>query len=152
VGDDLPQQRLATAIGELYSRYLKPHFLHFIRKTDAGDTIAANSDEVMRDNLKNLDSIQELVERQGARLSLVYIPFRRDIPEISRTPASVLKAWSDAHRISMCDLTSIEAQYSSREITLDNGIHLNAKGHEIVARGIERCWAAMAGASEGGRR
>ncbi len=145
VGDDLPQKRPATAIGELYTRYIKAEFGHLLGKGDAGDRIVANSEEVIRRNLEDLDSFQELVESQGARLLVVYIPFRRDIPELSNVSASILKSWCDAHRVGMFDLTSAEAPYTVREITLDNGVHLNAKGHVVIANELERSWLRVAG-------
>jgi lysophospholipase L1-like esterase len=43
----------------------------------------------------------------------------------------------------MCDLTSAESPFSPGEITLDNGIHLNARGHLIVARAIEKSWPEL---------
>lgn len=143
VGDDLPQQRPATAIGELYTRYIRLRVSHFLRRGDAGDSITTNAHLITKKNLTDLDSIDDLVRDQGARLVIVYIPFRRDIPELSRTSEATLKTWSDAHGVSMFDLTATETPYSSREITLDNGIHFNAKGHRIIADGIEHSWLAM---------
>jgi hypothetical protein len=145
VGDDLPQKRPATAIGELYTRYMKPRIGHLLGRDDAGDRIAANSDDVIRHNLEDLDGAEELVEGRGARLVIVYIPFRRDIPELSNVSASILKRWCDAYHVKMFDLTSAEAPYSAREITLDNGVHLNAKGHSVIAREIERSWLGVIG-------
>jgi hypothetical protein len=145
VGDDLPQKRPATAIGELLTRYIKPRLGHLLGKVDAGDRVAVNSDDVIRNNLADLDSVQELVKSRGARLMIVYIPFRRDIPELSNASGSILKAWSNAHHVGMFDLTSAEAPYTAKDITLDNGVHLNAKGHEVIAQELERSWLGVAG-------
>jgi hypothetical protein len=145
VGDDLPRERPATAIGELFTRYIKPRIGHLLGRSDAGDRIAANSDDVLRKNLEDLASTDELVKSQGARLMIVYIPFSRDIPELSNGSASILKAWCDAHHVGMFDLTSAEASHSATEITLDNGVHLNAKGHEVIAQELERSWLQVAG-------
>jgi len=144
IGDRLPQKRPLTAIGELYTRYIRPRVAHVIRKSDAGDSVVSNADEVTRENLEDLDRFEELVTSQGARLILIYIPFRRDIPQGSIRSAATLNKWSGAHRVSMWDLTSAEASYSAAEITLDNGIHLNATGHMIVARAIEKSWPELA--------
>lgn len=145
VGDDLPQTRPATAIGELYSRYLKPHFLHVLGKSDAGDSVLPDSGTTIRENIKNLDSINALVASQGARLIIVFIPFRKDIPNASSASETELKVWSDSHGISRFDLTSAEMPYSSNEISLDNGTHFNAKGHQVIAQAIERDWPTVVG-------
>lgn len=146
IGDSLPQKRPLTALGELYSRYIRPRMAHAIGRSDAGDSVAGNADEVMRENLKDLDSFEGLVKSQGARMILIYVPFRRDIPQVSSSSSAVLREWSGEHHVNLCDLTSTEASYSPGEITLDHGIHLNAKGHLIVARAIEKSWPELSGA------
>jgi hypothetical protein len=145
VGDGLPQQRPATAVGELYTRYIRPRVFHMMGKTDAGDSIGKESDEVMRGNLADIQQIDEFVTSHGARLVIVYLPFRKDIPHESGSAEAILQAWSQPHHVKMFDLTSTEASYSSEEITLDHGIHLNAKGHLIVAKAIEHSWTELVG-------
>ncbi|MGO9339148.1 MAG: SGNH/GDSL hydrolase family protein [Terracidiphilus sp.] len=145
VGDDLPQKRPATAIGELFTRYIKPRIGRLLERSDAGDRIDAINNDVIRKNLEDLDSVLELVRSHGARLTIVYIPFRRNVPEFSKVAGSTLRAWSHAHQVGMFDLTSAEAPYTARQITLDNGIHLNAKGHRVIAQAIERSWVEVAG-------
>jgi lysophospholipase L1-like esterase len=145
VGDDLPQRRPASAISELYSRYIRPRIFHLISKSDAGDSIVEGADEVTRRNLADIERMDVLVTSQGARLILVYIPIRKDIPQESKSAAAIFQAWSANHHVSMFDLTSTEAPYSLLEITFDNGIHLNAKGHLAIARAIEQSWAAVVG-------
>jgi hypothetical protein len=145
VSDDLPQKRPLTAIGELFSRYIRPRIGNLVRSSDAGDNFVANSDGVIHRNLEDIDRFHELVTSQGARLMLVYIPFRRDIPESSQSSASTLAAWCNTHHVGMFDLTSAEALYSAKQITLDNGVHLNAKGHAVIAQQLERSWFEVAG-------
>jgi lysophospholipase L1-like esterase len=140
VGDNLPIKRPATAMEELYTRFIRPRMSHLLTKTDAGDTVALNSESVIHKNLADLDSIDELVRGQGATVVIVYIPFRRDIPDISRPSASTLKAWSEARNVAMLDLTSAEAPEPSSQITLDNGVHFNSRGHLVIADAIERSW------------
>jgi hypothetical protein len=115
---------------------LQPRIGQFLGKSDAGDRIVANSDDVIHRNLEDLDSFDELVKSQGARLILVYIPFRRDIPELSRSSASILTAWCGARHVGIFDLTSAEAPYSAKKITLDNGVHLNARCDRSSVRAI----------------
>ena len=143
IGDNLPQQRPLTAIGELYSRYIRPRIAHGTGKSDAGDSVAGNADEVLGANLQELDTFEQLVTSQGARMVLIYIPFRKDIPQEAASSAEILHKWSSAHHVNMCDLTSAESSFSLGEITLDNGIHLNAKGHLVVARAIEKLWPEL---------
>jgi len=145
VGDDSPQKRPATAIGELFTRYIKPRIGHFLGRGDAGDRIVANRDDVIRGNLEDLDRFDELVKSQGSRLIMVYIPFRRDIPALSHFSALTLTAWCGAHHVRMFDLTSAETPYSAKEITLDNGVHLNARGHSVIAQQLERSWLEVVG-------
>lgn len=145
VGDDLPQQRPASAISELYSRYIRPRMFHLIGKSDAGDSVVANADEVTRQNISDIQRIDELVTSQRARLIIIFIPIRKDIPQESKSAVAILQAWSIAHHVTMLDLTDIESAYSFKEITLDNGIHLNAKGHLAVARAIEQSWPGVVG-------
>jgi hypothetical protein len=145
VGDDLPQTRPATAIGELYSRYLKPRFQHALGKSDAGDSIVPDSSTIIRGNLKNLDTINTLVVSHGARLIIVFIPFRKDIPDASSMSEAALETWSDSRGVSRFDLTSAEMPYSSKEISLDDGTHFNAKGNNVIAQAIERDWPRVVG-------
>jgi lysophospholipase L1-like esterase len=77
-------------------------------------------------------------------LAIVYIPFRRDIPDLSKASESILKDWCEAHQVGMFDLTSAEAPYTAKEITLDNGVHLNAKGHGVIAKALEQSWLEVA--------
>jgi hypothetical protein len=145
VGDDLPSERPATAIGELYSRYLRPRIFHNARHIDAGDTVAADSATIGM-NLADLDAVQTLVTGQGARMVLVFAPFRGDVPVKSAKPRTILQGWAAAHHVAMFDMTPAELGYSSKEITLDN-VHFNAKGHGVVAQEIERLWPEVVGNS-----
>jgi len=145
VGDDLPLKRPATAIGEFCARYLRPRLLHFLRRDDAGDAMAANVERVTRENLADLDEIRQLATAQGARLVIAYIPFRRDIPQPAWTAETTFKGWADAHEIPMFDLTVAELPYAAGEITLDNGVHFNARGNAVVAQAIEHSWQQVLG-------
>jgi hypothetical protein len=143
IGDNLPQKRPLTAIGELYTRYILPRVANDINRADAGDSIAGNSERVMRQNVSDLDEFHALVTSQGARMILIYIPFRKDISRESMRSATILRSWSDSLHVNMCDLTSAEQPYPAKEITLDGGIHLNSKGHLVIARAIEQYWPQL---------
>jgi hypothetical protein len=145
VGDDLPQYRPASAIGELYSRYISPVILHTARHGDAGSRVAANDGSAIRENLADLDRVEKYVIDAGARLVIVYLPFRGDIPGKDTAPREILRAWTAAHRVVMFNLESAELPYSSNEITLEDGVHFNAKGHWIIAQAIENLWPDLVG-------
>jgi hypothetical protein len=147
IGDNLPQQRPRTAIGELCSRYILPRVEYAVAKQDAGDRVAANATETQRENLVNLAKFQQTVEGQGGRMVLVYLPFRRDIPRDSEAPGLALHAWADGHDVTMLDLTAAELPTVAKEITLQDGLHLNAKGHLMVARAIEQLWPQISTAA-----
>jgi hypothetical protein len=151
VRDDLPQKRPPTAIGELYERYVRPRLFSALMRTDAGDGVAANADGTIRQNMADLDALEALVTGQGARLVIIYAPFRGDAPNQSANAQAVLRNWTASHQVAMFDLTSVELHYSSREITLDN-IHFNAKGHRVVAEAIEKEWPELMGVDLPGAR
>jgi len=148
VGGDLPQKRPVTALGEVFTRYLRPRMTHWMERNDAGDSVDANAGQVARDNLADLDSIDELVTSQGVRLIVIFIPFRKDIPARSQDSESAIQRWAAAHCVAMFDLTAAETPYTAAEITLDNGVHFNAKGNLILAQAIERTWLQVLGSYE----
>jgi hypothetical protein len=145
VGDDTPSTRPATAIGELWTRYLRARLLHALGKRDAGTSIAPNADQVVRANLRDLDAADALVTAQGARMVIVFLPFRLDIPDKSAQAQSTLRAWCAAHHVAMLDMTAAELPYSISDLDLDNGYHFNAKGNAIVADGILNLWPQTVG-------
>ena len=140
VGDDLLSNRPATAIGELWTRYLEPRFFSGARKNDAGTSIGTDADQVVQTNLRDLDAADALITAQGGMMVIVFLPFRLDIPDKSAPAQSTLRDWSAAHHVPMLDLTAAELPYSISELDLDNGYHFNASGNAIVADGILKLW------------
>jgi len=145
VGDGLPSRRPATAIGELWTRYLTPRFFNGASKNDAGTSIGTDADHVVQANLKDLDAANALVTAQGARMMIVFLPFRLDIPYKSAQAQSTLLDWSAAHHVPMLDLTATELPYSISDLDLDNGYHFNTRGNSIVADGILKLWPRPGG-------
>jgi len=145
VGDGLLSRRPATAIGELWTRYLKPRFFTGASKNDAGTSIATNADQVVQANLKDLNAADALVTAQGGKMVIVFLPFRLDIPDKSAHAQSTLRDWSAAHHVPMLDLTLTELAYSISDLDLDNGYHFNARGNSIVADGILKLWPHTVG-------
>lgn len=139
VGNDLLSKRPATAFGEIWDRFVAPRFLRRKRTADAGDS-AIDNPEIMRANLADLDSFYNVVTTGGARMVLVYLPFRKDIPVASARSLAPLEAWSAAHNVDLIDLTPAEARYSAHQINEDSGVHLNPVGNQVVAGAILRAW------------
>jgi hypothetical protein len=140
VGDDLPAVRPATAWAELYTRFIGPRLFHLRRKNDAGISGAPmDAEAVVAANLADMDQLQGFVRDHGARLMIIYLPFRRDIPTQSAPSLATLQAWTTQHDVKLIDLTAVEAAHPSSQITLD-GVHLNAAGHALVADAILKQW------------
>jgi hypothetical protein len=148
---DLPSSRPLTAMGELLARYIRPRLLNFVQKVDAGDAAELNVGSVIARNLSDLDAAYEVIQRGKAQMVIVFIPFPRDIPRQSEASESLLRHWCADRRIVFLDMTVFEASYTASDITLDAGVHLNAQGNRIVARGIESAWPQLSvqGASIG---
>lgn len=145
VGDSLPSTRPATAIGELWTQYLKPRLLHSPRKSDAGTSIQPKTDQVVQANLRDLDAADALVTSQGARMVIVFLPFRLDIPDKSAQAQATLRDWCAANHVPMLDLTAAELPYSISYLNLDSGYHFNARGNAVVADGILKLWPQTVG-------
>ncbi|HVC46712.1 MAG TPA: SGNH/GDSL hydrolase family protein [Terracidiphilus sp.] len=146
VNDEIPSQPPASALSELYYRLIKPYFLHLHRRIDAGDSTSQVTEQVIRANLADLDTFRTLVESQHAQFVIVYAPFRNEIPTISSRSAVLLHAWCAAHHVPLMDLTSVEAQYNTSQITLE-GVHFNTFGNRVVADAILKRWPSLAPSS-----
>jgi hypothetical protein len=145
VGDDLPQSRPTLALGELWSRSIRPRLMHMRSRQDAGDSVAPNAATTIQQNLSIFDEGNAFVEAHGARLVMIYLPFRGDVPETSANSQTILREWTSKNHVPMMDLTAAEQTYPVNEITLDHGVHFNAKGNSIVANAIEKLWPEAVG-------
>lgn len=143
VGEDSTLHHSTTALGELWTRWFAPRFLHTAIKTDAGDKSSDNA-AIIRSNLADLDALQKLVESRNARLAMIYIPVRAEIPSPANQAQQLLRNWSASHSVPFFDMTSAESGYPTKGITLD-GVHLNTKGNAVVAQAIEQEWNELLG-------
>lgn len=141
LGDDTPVRAPATAIGELWLRYLKPRFFHLAPRTEAGDVAQPNSGATLRANLTELETAASLASSQHARFAIVYIPFRKEIPQPAAESEATLRTWTAAHHVPLFDLTAVETSYPPKQISLD-GDHLTAEGNRVIAEAIEKQWAS----------
>jgi hypothetical protein len=144
LGDDTTLHHSSSALGELWTRYVKRKLFHSRGKVDAGDVAAGNAEATVRANLADLGDFENLVAAQHARLAIVYVPFAKEIPRPAAQAEDELKTWTAAHRVPFFDLTAVESAYPVQQITLD-GDHFNVRGHELVARAIEKQWVSVLG-------
>jgi hypothetical protein len=145
VGDDLLQRRPALALGELWSRYIKLRLMDMTSRQDAGDSVVPNAAATIQQNLEVFDEGSAFVQAHGARLVMIFLPFRKDVPQISADSQAILRGWTAKNHVPMLDLTYAEQPYTADEITLDHGFHFNAKGNAIVANAIEKLWPDAVG-------
>ena len=144
VGRDLPVKAPAMAMEELWERYLLPRLRLAQRKVDAGDAARVDANQVAA-SLAELEEFRQLVTGQGARMGIVYIPFRKEMPEPAGAMGRTLREWAAGHGVPLMDMTAVESGHSVKEIDLDAGVHLNAEGHRLVAAEIEREWVEKMG-------
>lgn len=143
VSEDTINSHPRTAIGELWSAYLKPWFLHLAARRDQGD-MAESNPAMIQANLARLDQFQRLVTAAHARLAIVYLPFRADIPAPASASLAIFHQWAAAHAVPLFDLTAVEASQPPHAVARD-GIHLNPSGNLLVARAIESQWPSVLG-------
>ena len=141
VGDALPQRRPATAIGELYTRFIVPHILHIAPRSDPGDAVLPD-EAVQRANLEDIDRFHALVISQGGQMALVFLPFRQDVPTMSNPAEEIVHGWSAANDVPLLDLTAAIASHPVGEITLYDHTHFNTEGNAIIGQAILNLWPA----------
>lgn len=138
VGDDTDQNHSHTALGEVWTRFLKPRLFRRAPHVDAGDAAGRNA-ATIHANLAELDAFQQLTAADGARMVLLYIPFRGEIPDRSSQSEQTLAAWTAEHHVPFFDMTSVEAAWQLHAISVDGG-HLNVHGNQVVADAVEKEW------------
>lgn len=134
VGEELPYRKPWTAIGEVMSRFVLPKLFSRPAKTDAGTSSKLYQSPTATKNLEDLTEICRLASAQHTRVTLVYIPFRRDLGKLSgSTLPEMLNSWRKTNGIPTIDLTQAEQPYRVEEITLPDRTHFNALGNGVIA-------------------
>jgi hypothetical protein len=134
--DDLMQTNPPSAFAELYTRFIRPRLRP---RPGPGPRAISGADGVVRENLTALDSLHAQLQSLGARLVVLFLPVRAQIPGGSAGALATLKAWTDQRGVKLLDFTPLEAAYPAGAITLD-GAHFSAKGNRVVADALLRDW------------
>lgn len=125
-----------TAIGELLATHWPAS-----RKVSqpASGTAVRNDPGAEQANLQNLTSIADFSRAQGAHFLLIFVPFRRYIARGAAGSAPhPLTLWAAAEGVDLLDLTPALSAYETRATTLQDGVHLNAFGNQLIAEALER--------------
>lgn len=131
----------ATAIGELYTRFIVPRILHIAPRSDPG-VVVLPDEAVQRANLEDLDRFHNLVTNQGGQMALVFLPLRNEIPTLSNPADKALHAWSATNDVPLIDFTAAIAPHPAAEISLYDHTHFNTAGNAIIGEAILKGWPA----------
>ena len=125
-----------TAIGEL----LATHWPASRKMSQPGGGTAVQDDPgAEQANLQNLTSIADFSRAQGAHFLLIFVPFRRYIARgAAGSVPYPLQQWAAAAGVDLLDLTPALSAYETRATTLQDGVHLNAFGNQLIAEALER--------------
>jgi lysophospholipase L1-like esterase len=104
-----------------------------------------NDPGIVAENLLLLGSLRSAVVAGGARLAIVYVPFRYTLRagEAASAPRE-LRTWAQVRGVAFLDTTRCLSGRGLPEVTLD-GVHLTVLGHRVVASEIEGAWSDLAG-------
>jgi hypothetical protein len=135
----VPLKNPATAVGELWSRYLLPRLFPARAMVDPG-SIGADDDQPSPAGesrvLETIEMTRQYVASQGARFVVLFSPVVT--PDIGRHQSDwnralfQLKGWAERQGVPVLDMTEIMAIQNPKEIYFD-GVHLRAAGDQIVA-------------------
>jgi hypothetical protein len=132
VGSQLYFEKPLCALCELAQHYERRG------RADRGSTVADDAEERAK-NLRRLDIFRAFVNAHGAKMIILFVPFRKDVksPESSVIQAE-LAGWATQNQIPVIDATPLLAQLSINDASIDGGIHLSVKGNQAVAKSFER--------------
>ncbi|MBV8897063.1 MAG: SGNH/GDSL hydrolase family protein [Acidobacteriaceae bacterium] len=142
-GNDAPRGPYACAWCEVWARLIKPKITSVGRsQNDPGTQLRADPIQTAN-NLRLLDRFESTVTVAQAKMGIIFIAFRKYVPEGAQQSApSELVAWSEHKHVPLLDLTSCQSNVPTGELTID-GVHLSAAGNRIVATAIERNWRRL---------
>jgi lysophospholipase L1-like esterase len=146
VNGGYPGHKPATAIGELWGRYLKPRLLKQSGPIDAGSLAAptaADDRTVTESVLADLTAAHDFARQHGAQFGIVYSPGAEGEWAQPAYEAALkqLRKWAQGLNVPIIDMQPIYAQ--SKQLPYLDGIHLNEHGNALVARAIEDHWPEL---------
>ncbi len=142
VEGDLPSHKYACAWCEVWARLIKPKILAQRVREDAGTTIEIDRSQIAQ-NLRYLDEFRSTVIAGHARMSIVFIAFRRNVADgVQHSASDQLVGWAQERHVPLVDLTAFETRIRLQELTLD-GVHLSTFGNRVVANAIEKKWHSI---------
>jgi len=149
---NFPLQKPWSALGETWSRYVKPRLFHEAVSGDPGTTLPGVDVGAQRiaANLLVLDQARAFCQRSGAVFGLVYIPFAGWHEPLNTGAHQILVDWVETDHVPFIDLGPKFEHEDDKLLTFD-GMHLRPYGDRVAAEEIKRQWgvidAAVAAAS-----
>lgn len=146
-GEDisLPSHNPPTAIGEVWSRYLKPR-LFGVPTADRGSSepVVPDQKAAVASTLQWLEKAREQCEASGAQFAIIYTPVVGS--DYHPLPALLplrkqLGDWAQSKNVPILDMTEEDLKHPGKEVFFDI-IHLNPLGQEIMARAFEQ-WSLV---------
>lgn len=131
VGTQLYFTKPACALCELAGHYTQSH------KQDKGTT---NERDLAQEasNLRDLNALQELVHANHAAFLIMFVPFRKNVPNSSaRVIQPELLTWAESNKVPVIDSTQKLGSLTISQASIDGGTHLSPTGNISVARAFE---------------
>lgn len=146
-GEDvtLPSRNPPTAIGEVWSRYVKPRLFN-ITVADRGSSAPVVPDQsaAVASTLQWLEKARQQCEASGAQFAIIYTPVIgadfHPLPELLPLRQK-LGDWAQRANVPILDLSEEDSKHPGREVFFDT-IHLNPLGQQIMARAVEQ-WSLV---------
>jgi hypothetical protein len=142
---ELPTRNPPTAIGEVWSRYIKPRLFH-VATADRGSSepVVPDQKAAVASTLQWLEKARQQCKASGARFAIIYTPVVGS--DFHPLPALLplrkqLGDWAQGANVALLDLSEEDAKYPGKEVIFDI-VHLNPMGQEIMARSVEQ-WSLL---------
>jgi hypothetical protein len=142
---ELPTRNPPTAIGEVWSRYIKPRLFH-AATADRGSSepVVPDQKAAVASTLQWLEKARQQCKASGARFAIIYTPVVGS--DFHPLPALLplrkqLGDWAQGANVALLDLSEEDAKYPGKEVFFDI-VHLNPMGQEIMARSVEQ-WSLL---------
>jgi hypothetical protein len=141
---NFPLQAPWSALGETWSRYVKPRLLGEPISNDPGTTLPGFKLAALRieANLRVLEQARGFCRRSEAVFGLVYIPFAGWHEPLNTGAHQVLADWVGTNHVPFIDLGPKFEHEDDKLLTFD-GMHLRPYGDQVAADEIKRQWGVI---------